>query len=291
MNLDNQKRKKVGLALGGGFIRASAEIGVIEVLKENSIPIDIISGCSSGSAVAGAFASGHLAEIKQRLTQSRRRDYWHVIFEPTVPRKGLLKGERIKKFFTEFVGEKDFSDLDLPLFLTATDLKSMKEVIIEAGKVKTAIYAAIAVPGIFSPVEVDGKVLVDGGNFNLIPSKILYQNGAEYVIAVDTSQPPNVITRFLSNFKKLFNRQQEICGLENNCDKNLNILSLVRRAATLSIAQIDNFYHHAYPCNILIKPKLGHIKRWHVNSVKYCIEEGRRAALEVIPQIKKDLGL
>lgn len=284
-------QKKVGLALSGGFIRASAQIGVIEVLEENGISIDIVSGCSSGAVIAGAYASGHLSQIKKRLLEGKRRDYWYVIFEPTIPKKGLLKGQRARKFFEEFVGEKNFSDLGKPLILTATDLKSMQEVIITEGKVAKAIQACTAVTGIFVPVDWQGKILVDGGNFNLIPSKALYSYGADYVIAVDVSQPPNPITRFFSNFKKLINRQKTICQTENICVQELNIFQLIRRAASLSTSQIKNFYHHAYPYNILIKPQLEHVKRWQVGLVKDCIEEGRKVALAVVPQIKKDLGL
>ncbi len=293
MKQPNSQIKKIGLALGGGFIRGSAEIGVIEVLEENNIPIDMIAGCSSGSVVAAAYAAGTMPRLKKRLSEGSKKDYRAVIIEPTIPRKGFLKGERNRKFFEEFVGDKNFSDLNKQLFLAATDMRTGKEAIIKEGKLGPALQACTAVPGIFVPVEIDDKILVDGGNFNLIPSKVLYQNGADYVIAVFASQRPSLATRFLANFVRLRTAKQKKC-IGEKCypqSKSLNIFQLVYRSMSLSVLQIQNFYHTSYPYNVLLRPAVEHIKRWHVAEVDYCIEEGRKAALAALPQIKKDLGL
>ena len=281
-------QKKVGLALSGGFIRATAQIGVIEVLEENGISIDILAGCSSGSAIAAAYASGTLPQLKKRLVEGKRRDYWQIIFEPAVPKEGLLKGERNRKFFEEFVGDKEFKDLNKKVVMTVTNLLSMKETIIDEGKLGEAIQACTAVPGIFKPVKREGQILVDGGNFNMIPSSVLYQNGADYVIAVYVSRPPSFVTRLASvlrNIKK--NKGQEL----SNNKSDLNIIDLIYRAFWLSVVQIKNFYYNAYPYNIIIDPNIKNIGRMNTRAVKYCIQEGRRAALKMVPQIKKDLGL
>jgi len=292
MNLENQNsRKKVGLAISGGFIRTTAAIGVIEVLEENNIPIDMISGCSAGAAVAATYAAGTLADLKKRLTEGSRKDYWQIIFEPTIPWQGFLKGKRNRKFFEEFVGDKNFSDLEKKLIITVTDLISLKEVIVTEGKLGLAIQAATTVPGIFVPIKQNGKILIDGGNFNMIPSKVLYQAGADYVIAIYLAKRPSLVTRFLSNFKKLWHRDKLVEAKKISGVKDLNLVQLIWRAVGLSVNQINNFYHHAYHYDILIRPKIEHIKRYHTSSVAYCIKEGRKSALEALPQIKKDLGL
>lgn len=293
MNTSNneQPRKKVGLAIGGGFIRATAGIGVIEVLEENNIPIDIVAGCSSGSAVAASYCVGTMANLKKRVTEGSRKDYWKVIFEPAIPREGFLKGERNRKFFEEFVGDKTFADAKKKLILLVTDLVSMKEVTVTEGHIGQTIQACTAVPGLFVPVKRDGRVLVDGGNFNLIPSKVLYQNGADYVIAVHTSQLPSLFTRFFSNLNKMKKRDKSAGQINNDRKDDLNIFQVIWRGINLSVFQIKNFYHHNYPYNILIKPGIEEVKRWHTNSAAYCVKQGRKAALEAIPQIKKDLGL
>ncbi|OGY43408.1 MAG: hypothetical protein A2729_04520 [Candidatus Buchananbacteria bacterium RIFCSPHIGHO2_01_FULL_39_14] len=284
------KRKTVGLAVGGGFIRSTAAIGAIEVLQENNIPIDLVSGCSSGAAVASAYAAGTLRQFKERLIRGSRREYWRIIFEPTVPKEGLLKGERNRRFFEEFVGDKNFSDLQKKLLILTTDLISMKEVVVDSGRVGRAIQAATSVPGVFVPVKDGSRILVDGGNFNIIPSKILYQKGVDYVIAIHTAQLPNLITRFLSNFKHLHKRDQII---EQKKIKNLdlNILQIVLRAVKISSGQIKNFYYSNFPYDALIIPDITGIKRWHIGRVNYLVNQGRKAAEAMLPKIKSDLGL
>lgn len=294
MNFENEQkpRKKVGIALGGGFIRATAGIGVVEVLEENNIPIDIVSGCSSGTAVAGAYCVGTMDKLKQRLSKGKPMQFLQVIVEPAVPKKGIFKGERNRKFFEEFVGDKEFSDVDKKLIFTATNLASMKEVIISQGKIGKAIQACTAVPGIFVPVNLADKFTVDGANFNLIPSKPLYDAGADYVIAIYVAKDPSPITKFFANLKNLEKWQNLIGGKNKNiCKKNMNIFQLVWRAFYLSFTQIKNFYHHAYDYDILIRPDIEGVKRHHSHAVDFCVEQGRKAALKALPQIKKDLGL
>lgn len=287
---EGSQRKKVGLALSGGFLRATAQIGVIEVLEENNIPIDIVSGCSSGAAVAAAYAAGTLGKMKKRLVEGNHRDYWRVILDPTLPRRGLLKGERSRKFFEEFVGDKHFIQLNKPVIMTATDLRNMEEVIIESGPLGQAIQACTAVPGFFVPVEVNGQILVDGGNLNMIPSKILYARGVDYVIAVDVSRQPNIITRSVANMRRLLKRQAAAQKFVDH-QKSMHIFQLIGRTFGISTSQIKNLYQSAYPYNVLIKPELRGVRRVSVSLVNYCIREGRLAALEALPVIKRDLGL
>ena len=283
-------QKKVGLALSGGFIRATAQIGVIEVLEEAGIPITMISGCSSGAAVGAAYAAGTLSQLKKRLSEGSRRDYWQIIFEPTVPRRGLLKGQRTRKFFEEFVGDKHFIQLSKQVIMTATDLRTMDEVIIDSGSVSQAIQACTAVPGIFVPVTINDQILADGANLNMIPSKVLYTRGADYVIAVDVSRNPNALTRMIANFRRLLRRQEAAKKFTGQAEA-LNIVTLISRTFGLSTAQIKNLYHSAYPYDTLIKPELARVRRASVSLVDYCIREGRIAALEALPKIKRDLGL
>lgn len=284
-----QNHKRVGLALSGGFICCAAQIGVIEVLEENGIEVNLIAGASSGAAIAAAYANGTLPNLKKRLLAGRRRDYWSVIFEPTIPHHGFLKGEKNRKFFEEFVGDKEFKDLPKKLILAATDLRSMKEVFIEEGKLSKAIQACTTVPGMFVPVEWEGRMLVDGGNFNMIPSKPLYQRGADYVISVYVSRSPNHLTRLLSFLLKMLNWQKAI--KEINGERKLNIFQMIWRTFITSASEIKYLYHDAYPFNVIIRPDLAKVKRWQVKSIQFCVEQGRVAALDALPQIKRDLGL
>jgi len=293
MNQDfRQPRKKVGIAISGGWIRAMAAIGVIEIFEENDVEIDLVSGCSAGSWVAAAYAAGSLKKFRDRFRKGTWKEYWKVIFEPTVPKQGLFKGERTREFYKEFVGEKNFSDLDKKLFVTVTDLKTLLPVVLEEGSVVDAIQASVTVPGMFVPIKHQkhqGKILADGGNFTLIPSEVLYKNGADYVIATDVSQSPNVFNRTLGKIKKKVPHQKR----ENNKPKreSHNIFHLIWRAANLSSSKIDNFYSSSYRYDILVKPDIVDVKRWHINRVDYLVQRGREAGLLALNQIKKDLDL
>ena len=292
MNSDNslKPRKKVGLALSGGFIRTVASIGVIEVLEENGIVIDLVSGCSAGAAIAGCYAAGSLKELKDYMTGAPRKEWWDVIFEPTLPRQGLLKGERNRQFFEKFVGQKTFSETEKKLVMTVTDLDNIKELIIKEGQISKAIQACTAVPGLFVPLKWQGKTVIDGGNFNMIPSKVLYESGADYVIAVYLSRAPNPLTRLLSNFKRLMINDEYI-EKHPRAGTDYNIFELSWRAIRLSATQIKNFYHSSYPYDVLVTPCLTNVRRWQVGKLDYIISQGRKAALEALPQIKRDLSL
>lgn len=286
------EKKCVGLALSGGFIRSVASIGVIEVLEENGIRVDMVAGCSAGAGIAAAYAAGTLEKARDRLITGKRRDYWDVIFEPTIPRTGLLKGNRSREFFREFVEHKHFSDLPKPLYIAATDLRTLSPVILNTGEVAEAIQASIGVPGVFVPMRYENKILVDGGNFNLIPSKVLYEKGCQYVIAIDSSQQPNIITRSLAAIRKLFGSQQALSSYNQKVlHENPHIGTIIWRSVKLSSALIHNFHHSSYQYDCLIKPNVNGTKRWHVNKAGQLVEEGRKAALAALPQIKKDLGL
>lgn len=284
------ENKKVGLAISGGWIRAAAAIGAIEVLQENGIKIDMISGCSAGSVVGSAYAVGSLDKLHQRLLRGKFKDYWQVIFEPTFPKNGFLKGKRILQFWQEFVGEKCFADLDKKLFLAALDLNSSKPVIINQGKIAQAINACVNVPGLFVAHNQENEILSDGGSYNLIPSKILYDNGADYVIAINIAKPPGLLTRLLAGLRRSLGRGKNF-EREFKSFKRPNIIKLVLRSLRISNNQLFNFFPENYQYDILIRPDVEKVKRWKISKVDFLIKRGREAALKQLVQIKHDLGI
>jgi len=285
------KKKIVGLAISGGWIRAAAAIGVIEILEENGIKISMVSGCSAGAIVASVYAAGSLDHFRKRFKSGKFREYWQVMFEPAFPRQGLLRGSRVKEFWKEFVGEKNFAELEKPLYLAATDLNSLSGVIIESGNVAEAMQACIGVPGMFVPVMSEEHVLSDGGNLNLIPSQILYDRGADYVIAVDISKYPNLITQTYGNFKKLIGHKEAVClNKPKSCPRRLGLFRLMWRAANLTATHLKNFSHASYHYDILIRPDVIGVKRWDIAKVDYLVKRGREAALRQLLKIKHDLN-
>lgn len=200
------KRVKVGLALGSGAARGVAHIGVLKALEENNIDIDVVAGTSIGAVVGGFYASGltikRMTEFAEKFGD-RRLAYW---MDPSFFMKGgLLKGDKIEQAIIEEIGPVDFSDLETPLYIVATDLITGDEVVISKGEVGRAIRASFAIPGIFAPVKYDERWLVDGAISEPIPTRILKEVECDVIIAVNVSSlyPERVPKSFLGEPKIL----------------------------------------------------------------------------------------
>jgi len=179
------KRPKIGLALGSGSAKGLAHIGVIKVLEENNIPIDFIAGSSIGAMIGGAYASGlSIKEIEAIALSTNWRKVFFVLFEPKL-RQGLIGGEKVKKFIESYIDGKDFKDCKIPFVAVATDLRTGEAVILDKGKMASAIRASVSIPLVFKPVKINGRTLADGGLSAPVPVEIVKSMGADMVIAVN----------------------------------------------------------------------------------------------------------
>lgn len=154
--------KKVGLALGGGSALGFAHIGILQVLVEEKIPIDVIAGCSMGSLIGGIFASGcPLDKLADLARVFNDRKY----FDPAIPIKadGYLKGDKVEDLIETMTSGKSIEQAEIPFACLATCLEDANSVFFTSGPMHHAIRASISIPGIFQPVKQDGKTLVDGG--------------------------------------------------------------------------------------------------------------------------------
>lgn len=175
------RQPKVGLALGGGFARGLAHVGVLKALEEEQIPIDFIAGTSVGALIAAVYASGtSLAEMERQGCLTRFRDFgrWKL------SRMGMASNERLEEMMHRFTTVKNFSDLKIPLSIVATDIIKGESVHFTEGEIGPALRASCAYPGLFLPVEYKGKVLVDGFLTEQVPGEAVRELGAEMVIAV-----------------------------------------------------------------------------------------------------------
>ncbi|GAK07408.1 patatin-like phospholipase family protein [Geomicrobium sp. JCM 19038] len=179
-----QRKPKVGLALGSGGARGIAHVGVLDVFEKENIPIDYIAGSSMGSLVGALFALGHSATDLEELASLFKRKYF-VDF--TVPKMGLINGKRIEELIYMLTQGKNIEDLEVPLSIVTTDLQKGRSVILDSGSISKAVRASISIPGIFVPVQYDGKILVDGGIVDRVPIQAVRNMGADIVIAVDVS--------------------------------------------------------------------------------------------------------
>ena len=178
-------RPKIGLALGSGGARGFAHLGVIKVLKEASVPIDYIAGSSMGALIAAFYGTGLDMERLYKIAHAFKRKYY---LDFTVPKMGFIAGNRIKELVRVFTHGKRIEELNLPIAIVTTDLKTGEKVVFRDGPVADAVRASISIPGIFVPEKVNGRLLVDGGVVDRIPVSVVKEMGADFVIGVDVSR-------------------------------------------------------------------------------------------------------
>ncbi|HPT83652.1 MAG TPA: patatin-like phospholipase family protein [Limnochordia bacterium] len=249
----------VGVALGSGAARGLANLGVLQVLEEAGIPVDIVCGTSAGAVVAGLYASGSDLNLLGRMVQELD---WNDLTSWTLRPRGLVVPDKIHQMLRLLTREQRFEDLPIKAAVVATNLLTGEEVVLDSGSVADAIVASLSIPGVFVPVEKDGLVLVDGALVNRVPGDLCRRMGAELVIAVDVGWGP---------------LRSRIRHLPDVIIQTIDILN--RQAA--SRKPID--------CDLLIEPDLGNVTFTQLNRAAEIVEKGRQAAWEVLPAIKKRL--
>jgi len=176
-----QTNAGIGLALGGGFARGIAHVGVLKVLEEENIPIALVAGTSVGALIGAAYCSGvSIAELEQIATRVRFKHFarW------TLSRYGFASNQRMIGFLNSVLKVKTFEELRIPLAVTATDFSTGEAVVFHSGPLVDPVRASCAYPGMFLPVKVRGRLLVDGMLAHAVPVVPLREMGAERVLAV-----------------------------------------------------------------------------------------------------------
>jgi len=181
MNLFNTK---IGLALGGGAAKGIAHIGVLSALEEAKVEISYISGTSVGAIVAALYAfkvdTATMGSLARRLSMSKVTTF-------KLNKTGFFSTDSLRELMLEYLGEVNIEDAEIPLAIVATDINSGEEVILTSGPVADAVCASAAVPGIYIPVVIDGRTLVDGGLVENVPVGPLRTMGAGVIIASNLS--------------------------------------------------------------------------------------------------------
>ncbi|QDU65702.1 patatin-like phospholipase family protein [Engelhardtia mirabilis] len=220
VNAQEQERPRIGLVLSGGGARGAAHVGVLQVLEDLHVPVDVVVGTSAGSIVGGLYCAGYtpddIADIfeqadwpsllsdevaRDQMWFRRRQDdrRFQVDLElgwrggaPVLP-PGLVLGRNVEAFlerlFLPVIGEAEFDRLRLPFRCVATDLGDGSQVVLDSGRLDRAIRASVSLPGVFAPVVIDGRVLVDGGVVDNIPLDVARALGADVLIVVDIASP------------------------------------------------------------------------------------------------------
>ncbi len=290
-----QRRPRIALALSGGGARGAAHIGVLEVLEELHVPVDCIAGTSMGSIVGGIYASGAgTSELEHVIADTN----WNAVFDDRPPRaeiavrrklddlkgladpefgvgkdgltvpKGLVTGVTVENFLRQLTRRAadtpDFSRLPIPFRAVAADIETGDEVVLTHGSLAHALRASMSIPGVMAPVEIDGRLLVDGGIANNLPIDLARQMCGDVVIAVNIQTPTlkrKDITSVLSISAQLINL--------------LGKTAVDRQIATLSAD------------DILITPELGDISSSSFERQRDAINIGRDAALAMRDQLSR----
>ena len=246
--------QKIGLALGGGAARGYAHIGVLKVLERERTPIDLIAGTSMGSLVGAYYACGfRLSELEEIAIATKR----HHIASIGFSKKGLLSTRKITKILDRDIGSRTFQDLKIPLSVVTMDILTGEEVVINTGPVKEAVLASISIPGVFPPREVNGRLLVDGGNINQVPVSVVRNMGADFVIAVHLG--------FLAKKRDEYGNAVQIFV------KALDAMA----KKLMDIEEKD--------ANVIIKPDVESESITAYHKASFFIEAGAKATEEVLP--------
>lgn len=255
------KREGVGLALGGGFARGFAHLGVLQVLEQNNVPISHIAGTSVGSILGAAYASGApLARIIETCRTLRFRD----IARWRVSRLGLASNHRLENLIERVFDSRHFEDLRIPLAVVATDLSSGEPVVFTQGSLADAIRASCAFPGLFEPVEIGTRCLADGGLVAPVPTRAARALGAATVIGISV-------------------------GLQDgHRGAPTNIFQVVSRAVSAAQKhQLEIWERHA---DLVLRPDVQSLAWDDFHRAEEAIAAGAAAARRALPRIQKLLG-
>jgi NTE family protein len=252
--------KKIGLALSGGGARGFAHVGVLKALVANDVPIDLIAGTSAGSFVGGAYATGLTVD---QIIEIGRKISWFGVAGFSYSPRGLLSNAPMGKFMLDNFSTSKFEDLKIPFAAVACDLETGEEVVLkDAGDLIDAIRASCAIPGVFIPViDSQDRALIDGGVVSPMPTHAVREMGAEIVIAVD------LLT----------------CG-SINWGRPSTLLGMFFQSAMMMLRTASKNQH--YRADIVIEPRISHIRPDEIAKRDELIELGEKAALEKIDDIK-----
>ncbi len=248
---------RIAIVLGAGASKGFAHIGVLKVLESNKVPLHMIIGTSAGSFVGSLYAYGYNAFELQRLSFAIEKD---DIVDLTIPDNGFIKGERLEGYINQILGNTPMEKLRIPFYAVATDIRSGREVVFGSGNTGTAVRASCSIPGIFRPVNISGRMYVDGGVVSPVAVEAARRLGADIVIAVDisgdveASSPTGTIETILQAINIMYSK-----------------------LAAIQLSKAD----------VVIKPKVGYIGSADFSKRHEATLEGEKAALEVLPKIQE----
>jgi len=285
-------RCRVGLALSSGGAKGLAHVGILQILEENGIDVDIVAGSSMGAYVGALWCHGFDGQACEKIARETEHRWGLLkLIEPALPpRQGFLKSGRVIRRLRRSIGEAHFSDLVRPLRVVATHLDTLERAVFSSGEVARAVGASIAIPGICVPVVLDGETYIDGGIADPLPVDVLREMGIERVIAVNTIPTPERL-RLCSDLEKEMSMGlpkgfplPKILNKHLNYFANGNILDIMLRS--IHGAQTRVAEAAGREADLVLRPLSCDVK-WHdfTHPRKY-IALGRQAAEDHLVELK-----
>ena len=289
-------RPKLGIALGAGSARGWAHIGVLTALAEAGIEPDIVCGCSIGAFVGAAYVNGDLEKLERWVTALDWKGVFGM-FDFSL-KGGLIKGEKLIDFFSRNFVDHDFAALPKPFACVATDLESGREIWLKEGSVAAAVRASIALPGLFTPQQHDGRLLVDGALVNPVPVSLCRAQGADIVIAVDLGSDrsghlhradsvavpsDNWKSRLLARFGR---------NGANGAEQLLpSLVEVLVASVNIMQVRISRSRLAGEPADLALEPRLAQIGLMDYHRGVESIAEGRAAVERMWPAIRHVLEI
>jgi len=271
-------RRVVGLALSSGGARGIAHIGVLETLERAGIPIDMVAGTSAGSLFGALYATGkpvdEIADFARNLIKliELKSGLWDPRF--SLPWNGLIKGNATLKYLARQFNDATFADTKIPFYVVAADVLSGEEIVFEEGSLAQAVRASIGMIGIFSPYQLDGHYLIDGGAVNPVPASVLVEKGADIIIA--SSVIPSIEEE----------RARGRAAARRSTHPNfLGVLSNM-----MAIMEREIVKTRMSPVDVLIKPKVEILTAMDYDRVEDFLQLGREATEKELPLLQQILN-
>ena len=280
----------VGIALGGGAAFGLAHLGVLKVLDDNDVPIDMVVGCSMGSLVAIGYAAGFTpAEMIDNAKQMGTiwNTLWAVL-DITLTKPALMTGDRVARLLSPLIGPvKDFDQLALPCRVVATDIETGERVAIGSGSLELAGRASSAVPMLWCPVKREGRILVDGGVSDPVPAEVVIQMGADVTIAVNAvPQLRRGVQTVLSKAYRRLKSIDPLSYLAGNRDLP-NMVDIIMNSMQTLQYELGNF--KAISADVRINPDLSALTWVEFYRPQEFIDRGSEAAERALAEIKRVL--
>ncbi len=251
----------IGLALSGGATHGAAHIGVLKVLEREGIRPSFVAGTSAGALVGAAYCSGiPVPEIERLFLELE----WPDLLRPTIrPKLSFFNAQPLEVFLNTCMGEKNIEDLAIPFAAIACDITTGERIVLEKGPLTPAVRASSAFPVVFPPIEIDGRLLIDGGIVDNLPVEQVRAMGAKFTIGSDVSKRGRKSKTPENPFELLF--------------------------SAIYIMQDRSAYYSSDTCDIYIRPEIAEFSAWGFKDSARMIEAGVEATEKLLPELRRKL--